>query len=120
MRRADSFASASVRAQARRAAPGAASPSSTTGDCALRRARLVTPKLLGDVVAAHHAHHLATDLLLDDRPPGDQAEAQPVVDHGETAAGQLCRAQKLAAHRLPFLDGLEGKTPLGRQLPADT
>jgi hypothetical protein len=49
-----------------------------------------TPKLPGDVVAAHHAHHLATDLLLDHRPPGDQAEAQPIVDHGETAAGKLC------------------------------
>jgi hypothetical protein len=28
-----------------------------------------TPELPGDVTAAHHADHLATDLLVDDPPP---------------------------------------------------
>src|SRR5215831_17683581 len=45
--------------------------------------------LPGDVAAAHDAHHLAADLPLDHRPPWDQAEAEPVIDHGKAAAGEL-------------------------------
>src|SRR5215813_11462483 len=62
-----------------------------------------------DVAAAHYAHHWATDVLLEDGPPRHQAEAESVVDHGETAAGEPGGSEKLAAHRLPLVDGPEGE-----------
>src|SRR5881397_66143 len=78
------------------------------------------PELPGDVAAAHHAHHLAANPLLEHRPPRHQTEAEPVVDHGKAPAGELGRADKLAADRLPFLDRLEGQAAFGGELPADT
>jgi hypothetical protein len=62
---------------------------------------------------------LATDLLFDYRPPRNQAEAEPIVDHGEPAAGELRRTEKLAAHRLPLVDGLESEAAFGRQFSTD-
>jgi hypothetical protein len=41
------------------------------------------------LAGAHHAHHLTTNLVLDDRAPRDEAQAQPIVDHGKAAAGEL-------------------------------
>jgi hypothetical protein len=62
---------------------------------------------------------LAIDLLLEHGPPWNEAEAESVIDHREPAAGELGRSDELAAHRLPFVDGLESKAAVGRQLPAD-
>jgi hypothetical protein len=52
------------------------------------------------------------DLILEHRPPRDQAETEPIVDHGKSAAGQLRRPHKLSAHGLAFFNRREGKTPL--------
>src|SRR5215472_12907070 len=75
-------------------------------------------ELPGNIFAAHHTHDFTADLILEDRPPWDQAETEPVVDHGKSAAGQLRRAQKLSTHRLALLNRREGKTPLGGELAA--
>ena len=77
-----------------------------------------TTKSPRDVAAAHHPHHLASDLFLEHGPPWRQAEAEPVIDHGETTARELSRADKLAADPLPLADGLEGEAAFGCQLPA--
>src|SRR5215510_1860208 len=78
-----------------------------------------TPELPGDVATAHHAHHLAPDLLLEHRPPRHQTEAEPVVDHGKAPAGELGGADKLAADRLSLADGLEGQAAFGGELATD-
>ena len=69
-------------------------------------------------MAAHHTHDFTADLILEHWPPWDQAETEPVVDHGESAAGQLRRAQKFSAHGLALLNRREGKTPLGGEFAA--
>jgi hypothetical protein len=38
-------------------------------------------ELPGHVAAAHHAYDLTANLVLDRRPPRDEAEAEPVIDH---------------------------------------
>src|SRR5215472_7960198 len=75
-------------------------------------------ELPGNIFAAHHTHDFTADLILEDRPPWDQAETEPVVDHGKSAAGQLRRAQKLSTHGLALLNRREGKTPLGGEFAA--
>jgi hypothetical protein len=37
------------------------------------------PELPGDVIAAHDAEDLATELAVDHRPPRDEAEAEPIT-----------------------------------------
>src|SRR5947209_4779695 len=71
------------------------------------------------LVAAHHAGHLATDLLVEHGPPRNEAEAQSIVDHGETAARKLRGIEKVAADRLALVDGPEGEAAFGCELPAD-
>jgi hypothetical protein len=78
-----------------------------------------TTELPGDVAATHYAHDLATDRFLEHRPPWHQTEAEPVVDHRETAADELSRTEKLTPDRLPLADGLESQAAFGRQVPAD-
>jgi hypothetical protein len=75
-------------------------------------------ELPGDVFTAHHTRYFTADLVLEHRPPQDQAETEPVVDHGKSAAGQLRRTQKLSTYGLPLLNRREGKTPLGGELAA--
>jgi hypothetical protein len=75
-----------------------------------------TTELPGNIFAAHHTYDFTADLILEHRPPWDQAEIEPVVDHGKSAAGQLRRAQKLSTHGLALPNGREGKTPLGGEL----
>ena len=73
-------------------------------------------ELPGNIFAAHYTYDFTADLILEHRPPRDQAEAEPVVDHGKSAAGQLRRAHKPSAHGLALFNRREGKTPLGREL----
>jgi hypothetical protein len=75
-------------------------------------------ELPGNIFAAHHTRVFTTDLVLEHRPPWDQAETEPVVDHGKSAAGQLRRTQGLSTHGLALLNRREGKTPLGGELAA--
>ena len=75
-------------------------------------------ELPGNIFAAHRTHDFTADLVLEDRPPWDQAETEPVVDHSKSAAGQLRRAQKLSTHGLALLNRREGKTPFGGELAA--
>jgi hypothetical protein len=54
------------------------------------------------------------DKLFENRSPGNEAEAQAVVDHGEPAVGKLSRADKLArdviaGNGLPFSAALGGE-----------
>ena len=72
-------------------------------------------ELPGDVLTAPLARDLTADLVLEHRPPRDQAETVPVVDHGKSAAGQLRRAQKLFAHGLALFNRRDGKTLLRRR-----
>jgi hypothetical protein len=66
----------------------------------------------------HLAHDFMADFVLEHRPLRDQAETEPVVDHGKSAAGQLRQTQKLSAHGLALFNRPEGKTPLGGELAA--
>jgi hypothetical protein len=66
-------------------------------------------QLPGNIFTAHRTHDFTTDLVFEHRPPRDQAETEPVVDHGKSAAGQLRRAQKLSTHGLALLNRREGK-----------
>ena len=75
-------------------------------------------ELPGNIFAAHRTHDFTTDLVFEHRPPRDQAETKPVINHGKSAAGQLCRAQKLSTDGLTLLNRREGKTPLGSELVA--
>src|SRR5215472_17609113 len=75
-------------------------------------------ELPGNIFAAHHTHDFTADLILEHRPPWDQAETELVVDHGKSAAGELRRAQKLSTHGLALLNRREGKTTLGCELAA--
>src|SRR5215470_7029872 len=77
------------------------------------------PELPRDVVTAHHAEHFAADLSLDNGPPGDEAEVEPVVDHGEAAAGELRGTQQLSAHAVAVLDWLEGEPAFGGEFATD-
>jgi hypothetical protein len=60
-------------------------------------------ELPGDVVATHDANDLSADFLLDDRPPRHETEAEPVIDHGKPPAGELGRADQLAANGQVFV-----------------
>src|SRR5215469_2145020 len=75
-------------------------------------------ELPGNIFAAHRTHDFTTDLILKHRPPWDQAETEPVVDHGKSAAGQSCRPHKLSTHSLALFNRREGKTPLGGEFAA--
>lgn len=58
-------------------------------------------------------------MLLERRPPRDQAEAEPIIDHGEPAAGKLSRTDQPTANmvagngRPPFPAPLGGERPAG-------
>jgi hypothetical protein len=58
-------------------------------------------------------------MLVQHTPPRHQAEAQPIIDHGEAAAGKLGRADKSATDmvagngRLPLPSALGGERPAG-------
>jgi hypothetical protein len=75
--------------------------------------------LPGDVAAAHDADDLPADLFFDDRPPWHEAEAEPVIDHGETPADELSRTDEPAANGVPILDCLEGEASFCGKLLAD-
>ena len=69
----------------------------------------MSTKLPGDIVSAHNAHDIAAELLFDDRPPRHEAEAEAVIDHGETPAGKLSCADEPAAYGLPVLNRPEAE-----------
>ena len=75
-------------------------------------------ELPGNIFAAHLAHYFTADLVLEHRPLRDQAETEPVVDHGKSAAGQLRQTHKLSAHGLALFNRPEGKTPAASSRPA--
>ena len=52
----------------------------------------------------HDANDLSADFFLDDRPPRHETEAEPVIDHGKPPAGELGRADQLAANGLTIFD----------------
>ena len=76
-------------------------------------------QLPGNVAAPHDAHDLAPDLLLDHWSPRNQTEAEPVINHREPAACELHGTEQFAADSLALLNGMEGQTPLRRELPTD-
>ena len=52
----------------------------------------------------HDTGHLSAEVLLQRRPPGDELEAEPVIDHCEAARGErdalaLDAGDMLALHR---------------------
>ena len=51
-------------------------------------------ELPGNIFTAHHARYFTADLILEHRPPWNQAETEPVVDHGKSAARQLRRTDQ--------------------------
>ena len=55
--------------------------------------------------------------LLDHWSPRNQTEAEPVINHREPPACELDGTQQFAADSLAFLNGMEGKAPLRRELP---
>lgn len=52
-------------------------------------------ELPGNIFAAHRTHDFTADLILEHRPPWDQAETEPIIDHGKSATGQSRRPHKL-------------------------
>ena len=58
----------------------------------------------------HDAHDLTADFPFDDGPPRHEAEAEPVIDHGEASAGELSCADQPAADGLAVLDWPEAET----------
>jgi hypothetical protein len=49
----------------------------------------VSPKTPVDIASGHcDSGHLFPELVLQRWRPGDKAEAEPVVDHGETSGGE--------------------------------
>jgi hypothetical protein len=68
--------------------------------------------------AYHFDNGFTADLILEHWPPRDQAEAEPIIDHGKSAAGQLRRLHKLSAYGLALFERREGKTPLSGELAA--
>jgi len=67
----------------------------------------------------HDANNLSADFFLDDRPPRHETEAEPVIDHGKPPAGELGRADQLAANGLTIFDRVESKAPFRGELPSD-
>src|SRR6267142_3361414 len=67
----------------------------------------------------HDANDLSDDFFLDDRPPRHETEAEPVIDHGKPPAGELGRADQLAANGLTIFDRVESKAPFRGELPSD-
>src|SRR5882672_3089723 len=59
-------------------------------------------------------------MLLERGPPGHEAEAQPIIDHGEPAAGKLRRTDQLAADIVSGNGGPPLPSALGRERRADT
>jgi hypothetical protein len=78
------------------------------------------PNLPGGVATAHDADDLPADLFFDNRPPRHEAEAEPVIDHGETPADELSRADEFASYGLAILNCFEGETSFRGELPPDS
>src|SRR5262249_34929814 len=53
-----------------------------------------------EISSPHQTHDFTADLVPERWPPWDQAQTEPVVDHGKSAAGQLRRTQNLSTHGL--------------------
>jgi hypothetical protein len=62
---------------------------------------------------------VAAEVLFKHVPPGDEAEAETVVDHGVAPAGEIGRADERAADIFAHLGPLEGPPARLRHLVAD-
>jgi hypothetical protein len=60
----------------------------------------------------------SANLLFDDRPPRHEAEAEPIINHDETPAGELSGANEPATYGLSVLDRAEGMAPFRGKLPS--
>ena len=69
-------------------------------------------------MAPHNAKYLAADLIFNHWPPRHEAETEPVIDHGETPAGELDRADQRAAYGLSVLDRPEAEAAFSGKLLA--
>nr|CAE29577.1 possible DNA topoisomerase [Rhodopseudomonas palustris CGA009] len=70
-------------------------------------------ELPGHRSALNHAHHLASQLVVDHRPPGHQRELMGVLDQRELAARQLDGLLEHALHGLTITSGPKRQRPRG-------